>query len=53
MFKSCSLKLNILLENILLKYFCLNSRGALEAINVSDRQGYVKLMQQIIGKEFR
>jgi len=28
-------------------------RGALEAINVCDRPGYVKLMQQIIGKEFR
>jgi len=28
-------------------------RGALEAINVSDRPGYVKLMQQLIGKDFR
>jgi len=28
-------------------------RGALEAINVCDRQGYVKLMQQIVGNEFR
>jgi len=28
-------------------------RGALEAINVADRPGYVKLMQQIIGKNFR
>jgi len=28
-------------------------RGALEAINVGDRPGYVKLMQQIIGKNFR
>lgn len=28
-------------------------RGALEAINVGDRQGYVKLMQSLLGKEFR
>jgi len=28
-------------------------RGALEAINVCDRQGYVKLMHQIVGNEFR
>ena len=28
-------------------------RGALEAINVSDRPGYVKLMHQLIGKDFR
>jgi len=28
-------------------------RGALEAVNVADRSAYVKLMQQIIGKEFR
>jgi len=28
-------------------------RGALESINVGDRQAYVKLMQQIIGKDFR
>ena len=28
-------------------------RGALEAVNVSDRPGYVKLMQQLIGKNFR
>ena len=28
-------------------------RGALEAINVADRQGYVKLMQSLLGKEFR
>jgi len=28
-------------------------RGALGAINVQDRPGYVKLMQQLVGKEFR
>merc|ERR1719461_2641998 len=28
-------------------------RGSLEAINVGDRQGYVKLMQSLIGKDFR
>jgi len=28
-------------------------RGALEAINVNDRQGYVKLMQSLLGKNFR
>ena len=32
------------------KYFV---RGALEAINVGDRPGYVKLMQQLIGKNYR
>ena len=28
-------------------------RGALEAVNVGDRQGYVKLMQSLLGKSFR
>ena len=28
-------------------------RGALEAVNVGDRQGYVKLMQSLLGKDFR
>lgn len=28
-------------------------RGALEAVNVGDRQGYVKLMQCLLGKSFR
>jgi len=27
-------------------------RGALEAVNVGDRQGYVKLMQSLLGKSF-
>ena len=25
----------------------------MEAVNVGDRQGYVKLMQSLIGKDFR
>ena len=28
-------------------------RGALGAINLQDRQAYVKLMQKLLGKEFR
>ena len=28
-------------------------RGSLGAINVTDRPAYVKLMQQIVGKDFR
>jgi len=28
-------------------------RGALEAVNVGDRQGYVKLMGRLVGKSFR
>ena len=28
-------------------------RGALEAINVGDRQAYVKLMGKLVGKSFR
>ena len=28
-------------------------RGALGAITVQDRVGYVKLMQTLVGKEFR
>jgi len=28
-------------------------RGALGAISVQDRQGYVRLMQQLVGNEFR
>ena len=42
-------KRNVFL-NFIIKLF---SRGALEAINVGDRQGYVKLMQSLIGKDFR